>query len=141
LFEVEEDIRQIYDQLQQQEHFNRHHQSRNCSPFHQYDSLLASSPKKTQNGTKGHKATGFWDHSNNKDKPSISRFHKSRENYRPSPCSNPHSSHPTMLPSKQLLLLLQNLPALTVTVQITMKPIAIANQQIFPTIHSSNQSK
>jgi hypothetical protein len=79
LFEVQEDIRQIYGQLQQNQHFGRQHHSKSRIPFHQNDSLLATSPKKTKSlcricGKMGHKATDCWDHPNNKDKPRPSRF-------------------------------------------------------------------
>jgi hypothetical protein len=81
LFEVQEDIRQNYGQLQQQQHFGRHHHSKSRNPFHKNDSLLATFPKKTRSMCRicdkmGHKATDCWDHPNNKDKPCNSCFQK-----------------------------------------------------------------
>jgi Zinc knuckle len=74
LFQVQEDIRQIYGQLQQNQQFGRQHHSKSRIPFHHNDSLLATFPKKTKSlcricGKMGHKATDCWDQPNNKDKP------------------------------------------------------------------------
>jgi hypothetical protein len=38
LYEVQEDIRKIYGQLQQQQHFGRQHLTKTRNPFHQNDS-------------------------------------------------------------------------------------------------------
>jgi hypothetical protein len=74
LFQVQEDIRQIYGQLQQHQKFGRQHHSKQRQPFHPNDSLLATFPKKTKSlcricGKISHKATDCWDHPNNKDRP------------------------------------------------------------------------
>jgi hypothetical protein len=88
LFQVQEDIRQIYGQLQQNQHFGRQHHSKSRIPFHQNDSLLATFPKKTKSlcricGKMGHKTADCWDHPNNKDKPRPSRFQKRNDTSRP----------------------------------------------------------
>jgi hypothetical protein len=74
LYQVQEDIRQVYGQLQQNQHFGRQHHSKSRTPFHPNDSLLATFPKKTKSlcricGKMGHEATDCWDHPHNKDKP------------------------------------------------------------------------
>jgi hypothetical protein len=48
LFQVQEDIRQIYGQLQQNQHFGRQHHSKSSIPFHPNDSILATFQKKTK---------------------------------------------------------------------------------------------
>jgi Zinc knuckle len=105
LFEVQEDIRQIYGQLQQQQHFGRQHYSKTRSPFHQNDSAHATFPRNTKSicricGKMGHKAADCWDHPKNKDKPRPSRFQKRndqritthRPNFRSSHNSNNNAS-------------------------------------------------
>jgi Zinc knuckle len=89
LFQVQEDIRQIYGQLQQNQHFGRQHFSKARIHSHQNDSLLSTFPKKTKSlcricGKMGHKASDCWDHPNNKDKPRPSRFQKRHDSSRPS---------------------------------------------------------
>jgi hypothetical protein len=46
LFQVQEDIRQIYGQLQQKQHFGRQHHSKSRLSYHPNDSLLATFHKK-----------------------------------------------------------------------------------------------
>jgi hypothetical protein len=79
LFQAQEEIRQIYGQLQQNQHFERQYHSKSRTPFHPNDSLLATFPKKTKSlcrifGKMGHKATDCWDHPNKKYIPRPSRF-------------------------------------------------------------------
>jgi hypothetical protein len=117
LFEVQEDIRQNYGQIQQQQHFvqqeqhfGRHQHSETRNTFHQHDSLLATFPKNTKSmcriwGKMGHKATDCWDNPHNKDKPRNSRFQTRNDQPRPQhrsnlksqsqPSTNQASAHPT----------------------------------------------
>jgi Zinc knuckle len=79
LFQVQEDIRQIYGQLQQNQYFGRQHHSKSRISYHTNDSLLATSHKKTKSlcrtcGKMGHKAADCWDHPKNKDIPRPSRL-------------------------------------------------------------------
>jgi hypothetical protein len=102
LYEVQEDICQIYGQLQQQQHFGRQHHSNNtCNTFHQNDPLLATFPVKNEFmccicGKMSHKATECWDHPNNKDKPCNSCFQKRNDQPRlPYRTNFRSSNHPS----------------------------------------------
>ena len=77
LHEVQDDIRQVFGQLQQQQHRARMQHNRNRNQYQPNDSLLAAGTgfkKKTKSlcricGKMGHKGTDCWDHPNNQGKP------------------------------------------------------------------------